>query len=187
MHMKPDEKGAVLIELGSLQDVPLEAVVEVAGKLREKASYLPKKLEFSRGGAKEIADLIGEMGSDEAERYMQTLQNENPELYKEVKMYFLTFDDILAVFPDGTLRDLMNSVELDSIAMAVKGVEQEQIDRIINNLPQKKQAMFEPVEGAVAKREVDEARKKIVVQAKQMEKEGAFNLADMLGGGDMVE
>jgi len=186
-HMKPDEKGAVLIELGSLQDVPLEAVVEVAGKLREKASYLPKKLEFSRGGAKEIADLIGEMGSDEAERYMQTLQNEDPELYKEVKMYFLTFDDILAVFPDGTLRDLMNSVELDSIAMAVKGVEQEQIDRIINNLPQKKQAMFEPVEGAVAKREVDEARKKIVVQAKQMEKEGAFNLADMLGGGEMVE
>ena len=29
--------------------------------------------------------------------------------------------------------------------------------------------MFEPVEGAVAKREVDEARKVIVTQAKQME------------------
>ena len=186
-RMKPDQKGAVLIELGSLQDVPLEAVVEVAGKLREKASYLPKSVEFSRGGAKEIADLIGEMGTDEADRYMQTLQNEDPELFKEVKMFFLTFDDILAVFPDGTLRDLMNSVELDAIAMAVKGGEQEQVDRIISNLPQKKQAMFEPVEGAVAKREVDEARKAIVTQAKQMEKDGAFNLADMLGGGDMIE
>ena len=186
-RMKPDQKGAVLIELGSLQDVPLEAVVEVAGKLKEKASYLPKSVAFSRGGAKEIADLIGEMGAEEAERYMQTLQNEDPELFKEVKMFFLTFDDILAVFPDGTLRDLMNSVELDAIAMAVKGVEQEQVDRIVNNLPQKKQAMFEPVEGAVAKREVDEARKVIVTQAKQMEKDGAFNLADMLGGGDMIE
>ena len=127
------------------------------------------------------------MGAEEAERYMQTLQNEDPELFKEVKMFFLTFDDILAVFPDGTLRDLMNSVELDAIAMAVKGVEQEQVDRIVSNLPQKKQAMFEPVEGAVAKREVDEARKVIVTQAKQMEKDGAFNLEDMLGGGDMIE
>ena len=37
-RMKPDKKGAVLIELGSLQEIPLEGVVEVAGKLREKAS-----------------------------------------------------------------------------------------------------------------------------------------------------
>jgi flagellar motor switch protein FliG len=47
--------------------------------------------------------------------------------------------------------------------------------------------MFEPVEGAVAKREVDNARKEIVTMAKQMEKDGAFNLADLVGGGEMVE
>jgi flagellar motor switch protein FliG len=186
-RMKPEEKGKVLIELGSLQDVPLEAIVEVAGKLKEKASYLPKPVEFSRGGAKEIADLIGEMSADEAERYMQTLQNENPELYKDVKALVLTFEDILANFPDGILRDLCNSVELDALAMAMKGIEQETVDRVIGNLPQKKQAMFEPVEGPKPKREVDDARKIIVTAAKAMEKEGAFNLADMMGGGEMIE
>ena len=46
--------------------------------------------------------------------------------------------------------------------------------------------MFEAVEGAVAKRDVDEARKKIVSAAKQMEKDGAFKLEDLLGG-DTVE
>ena len=186
-RMKPDEKGKVLIELGSLQDIPLEAIIEVAGKLKEKASYLPKPVEFSRGGAKEIADLIGEMDADEAERYMQTLQNENSELYKDVKMLVLTFEDILDKFPDGTLRDLMNSVELDALAMAMKGIEQEIIDKVIGNLPQKKQAMFEPVEGPQPKREVDDARKLIVSSAKQMEKDGAFNLADLMGGGEMIE
>ena len=186
-RMKPDEKGKVLIELGSLQDIPLEAIIEVAGKLKEKASYLPKPVEFSRGGAKEIADLIGEMDADEAERYMQTLQNENTELYKDVKMLVLTFEDILDKFPDGTLRDLMNSVELDALAMAMKGIEQEIIDKVIGNLPQKKQAMFEPVEGPKPKREVDDARKLIVSSAKQMEKDGAFNLADLMGGGEMIE
>jgi flagellar motor switch protein FliG len=186
-RMKPDEKGKVLIELGSLQDIPLEAIVEVAGKLKEKASYLPKPVEFSRGGAKEIADLIGEMDADEGEKYMQTLQNENPELYKDVKMLVLTFEDILDKFPDGILRDLCNSVELDALAMAMKGTDQEIVDRVVGNLPQKKQAMYEPVEGPKPKREVDDARKIIVSKAKEMEKEGAFNLADMMGGGEMVE
>ena len=186
-RMKPEEKGKVLIELGSLQDVPLEAIVEVAGKLKEKASYLPKPVEFSRGGAKEIADLIGEMDADEAERYMQTLQNENPELYKDVKILVLTFEDILDNFPDGILRDLCNSVELDALSMAMKGIDQEIVDRVVGNLPQKKQAMFEPVEGPKPKREVDDARKIIVSQAKAMEKEGAFNLADMMGGGEMID
>ena len=186
-RMNPDEKGKTLIELGSLQDIPLEAIVEVAGKLKEKASYLPKPVEFSRGGAKEIADLIGEMDADEGERYMQTLQNENPELYKAVKMLVLTYEDILANFPDGILRDLMNSVELDALAMAMKGIDQETVDKVIGNLPQKKQAMYEPVEGPQPKRDVDEARKTIVTAAKQMEKDGAFNLADMMGGGEMIE
>ena len=186
-RMEPEEKGKTLIELGSLQNIPLEAIVEVAAKLKEKASYLPKPVEFSRGGAKEIADLIGEMDADEGERYMQTLQNENPELYKEVKILVLTFEDILANFPDGILRDLMNSVELDALAMAMKGVEQETVDKVIGNLPQKKQAMYEPVEGPQPKREVDDARKIIVSSAKQMEKDGAFNLADMMGGGEMIE
>ena len=186
-RMKPEKKGKVLIELGSLQEIPLEAIVEVAGKLKEKASYLPKPVEFSRGGAKEIADLIGEMDADEGERYMQTLQNENSELYKDVKMLVLTFEDILDNFPDGILRDLCNSVELDALSMAMKGIDQEIVDRVIGNLPQKKQAMFEPVEGPKPKREVDDARKIIVSSAKEMEKEGVFNLADMMGGGEMVE
>ena len=186
-RMEPEEKGKTLIELGSLQDIPLEAILEVAGKLKEKGSYLPKPVEFSRGGAKEIADLIGEMDAEEGERYMQTLKNENPELYKDVKILVLTFEDIIEKFPDGILRDLMNSVELDALAMAVKGIDQETIDRIIGNLPQKKQAMFEPVEGPQPKREVDDARKAIVTAAKQMEKDGVFNLADMMGGGEMVE
>ena len=102
-------------------------------------------------------------------------------------MLVLTFEDILDNFPDGILRDLCNSVELDALAMAMKGIDQEIVDRVVGNLPQKKQAMFEPVEGPKPKREVDDARKIIVSAAKEMEKEGAFNLADMMGGGEMVE
>ena len=183
----PVLKGEILIELGSLDDIPLEGIIEVAAKLRDKSTFLPRTTEFSRGGGKDIAAIIGEMSSQDEERYLQALQNENPELYKEVKKYHLTFDDIIEKFPDSILRDIMNTVDLTDVAMALKGFGQDVVDRIVDNLPQKKQAMYEPVEGAIAKRDVDTARKKVVGVAREMEKDGQFSVADLTGGGEMVE
>jgi len=71
--------------------------------------------------------------------------------------------------------------------MALKGLPEELVEKVKSNLPAKKQAMYEPVEGPVAKREVDKARKTIVQQARQMEKDGVFHLEDLASGGEMVE
>jgi len=182
------EKGKILIELGSLDNIPLEGIVEVARRLEEKSAFLPRTVDFSRGGGKDIADIIGNMETADEEKYLQAIANEDPDLMKEVKKYHLTFDDIMEKFPDNIMRDLMNAIDLTDVAMALKGIDQEKVDGIISNLPQKKQAMFEPVEGAVPKRDVDGARKKVVVAAKEMEKEGAFSMEDFAeGGSDMVE
>ena len=181
-------KGQVLVELGSLDDIPLEGVIEVGARLKEKSTYLPKTAEFSRGGAKDIADMLGSMSADEQERYMQTLQNENPELQAEVKKYFLTFEDILEKFPENIKRELFVAPDPNDLAIAVKGLDQEVIDGIIDMLPQKKQAMYEPHEGPIAKKEVDDKRKEIFLdKAKEMDKEGTISIIDILGGGEMIE
>jgi len=181
-------KGQVLVELGSLDNIPLEGVIEVGARLKEKSTYLPRTTEFSRGGAKDIADMLGNMSADEQERYMQTLQNENPELQTEVKKYFLTFEDILEKFPENVKRELFVAPDPNDLAIAVKGLDQEVIDGIIDMLPQKKQAMYEPHEGPIAKKEVDNKRKEIFLdKAKEMDKEGTISIIDILGGGEMIE
>ena len=185
--LDPTVKGEVLIELGSLDDIPLEGIIEVGARLKEKSTYLPRTAEFSRGGAKEIADMLGDMSSKEQERYMQTLQNEDPDLYAAVKMFFLTFDDIIEKFPPDVQRTLFVAFDLGKLAYAVKGLDQEVVDGIIETQPAKRQAMFEPIEGPVTKREVDEARKEIVAAAKELEKSGELNIEDILSGGEMVE
>ena len=129
--------------------------------------------------------MLSNMTADEEEKYLQAIANEDPELHKEIKKYHLTFDDIIEKFPSDILRGLLNAVELDQLA--VKGVDQEKVDELVEMLPQKKQAMFEPVEKPLPKREVDTARKVIVGSAKQLEESGEVNLADILGGGEMVE
>ena len=186
-RMKPEEKGRTLIELGNLSDIPLEAVVNVATELKEKSSFLPRTLDFSRGGGKDIADILSTMGQDEEDKFLSAISLENPELAKEVKKYHLTFENIFEFFPDNLIRDIMNSVDLDDIATALKGMSEEDVNRVINNLPKKKQAMYEPKEGAMSKREIERARKKIVEQARIMEKDGAFSLQDLTGSGEMVE
>ncbi len=180
-------KGEIIMEMGNLKEIPLEAVVSVASDLMKKSKLLPKTVAFSRGGGKDIADILGGLTQEEEKLFLENISRENPELAEDIKKYHLTWEIIFEVLPDGTIRDLMNSVELDSIAMALKGMPEDIVERVIGNLPQKKQAMYEPVEGAVSKREVDSARKGIVAAAKKMEQDGAFNLADLVGGGAMVE
>ena len=175
-------KGQVLLNIGNLNDIPLEAVVQIANRLQKKAKQLPKTVAFSRGGGKALADILGSMDTEEGEMFITNLEQENPEMAEEVKRYRITFDTIFEIFPDNLLRDLMNAVDLDAVAMALKGMDQTISDRVVGVLPKKKQAMYEPVEGAVPKREVENARKSIVQSAKQMESDGAFKLEDLLGG-----
>lgn len=187
--LDPALKGQVLIELGSLEDIPLEGIIEVGARLKEKSTYLPRTAEFSRGGAKEIADMLSDMSSNEQERYMQTLQNENPELYADVKTFFLTFDDIIEKFPPDTIRGLLNDVELDDLPIAFKGLDPEKVTELKEMLPGKKQAMYDDDKGAkpMPKRDVDNARKKFVDAAKAQEEKGDINIGDILSGGEMVE
>ena len=187
--LDPALKGQVLIELGSLEDIPLEGIIEVGARLKEKSTYLPRTAEFSRGGAKEIADMLSDMSSNEQERYMQTLQNENPELYADVKTFFLTFDDIIEKFPPDTIRGLLNDVELDDLPIAFKGLDPEKVAELKEMLPGKKQAMYDDDKGAkpMPKRDVDNARKKFVDAAKAQEEKGDINIGDILSGGEMVE
>ena len=186
-RISEEEKGQVLLNIGNLDDVPLEAVVQIANKLQKKSRQLPKTVAFSRGGGKDLADLLGEMEAEDEQMFMSNLEQENPELAESVKKYRITFESIFEIFPDNLLRDLMNAVDLDGIAMALKGMDKSINDKVIGVLPKKKQAMFTPVEGAAAKREVDDARKAIVSAAKQMERDGAFKLEDLLGRGETIE
>ena len=85
-------------------------------------------------------------------------------------------------------RELFVAPDPNDLAIAVKGLDQEVIDGIIDMLPQKKQAMYEPHEGPIAKKEVDDKRKEIFLdKAKEMDKEGTISIIDILGGGEMIE
>ena len=186
--MDPIRKNKIVVQIGNLKDIPLEAVISMARELEEKVSFIPGPKEFTRGGGKSVATILGEMSEDEAKQYMDQLKVDNSELYDEVKKYFLSYEDLM------TLPDSMASVfwmnpdiDLEDMAKALKGFEEEIVNKIIEYLPGKKQAMYTPVDGPLSKREVDSSRAKLLGMLKEKFSSGEWNIEDVLGGGEMIE
>ena len=88
-RFSPDMKHSIIMELGKLNEIPLEGVVSVAKELKNKISFLPSPKEFSRGGPKSIANILNQMTVEDAEQYLEQLSMDDPELYTEVKKHFL--------------------------------------------------------------------------------------------------
>ncbi len=157
-----------MIDLGKIKEVPLEAVLEVAADYREKAKQIPSHAEYQEGGGKAMAGLLGTMDAKEQIQFLDYLSQTDPELAKEVKKHYFIFDNV-SLLPDSLLRDVFNSLDLDDIALALKGQPQELADRVLESLPQKKQAMYEPKEGPVSRKQVEAAQKKVVEYILQMD------------------
>ena len=184
-QLAPDVKNNVIRELGSLKSIPLEMVVNIAKELEKKASFLPAPKEFSRGGGEKIAEILNQMTEDEANSYLTQLMSDDPETYAEVKKYLLTFDDLLSMTEDVAADFWSNpDIDLDSLAKALKGVEQDTTSAILEMLPKKKQAMFTPIEKPMKKKDVMSARKDIVGVATAMTNDGELRIEDILSGAD---
>ena len=180
-----EQRVDALMDLGSGDNMNLDVIASVAGELKEKSRYMPKGSEFERGSGEKLAGMLGRMNLAQADLFLEKLGQEDPELYKEVKRHYLTFDDIFQL-PDGPLRDVLNSIELDDLAMALKGLDESLVEQSLNVLPKKKQAMFEPIEDAVSKREVMDARRKIMGEVRKLQDSGELNVADIVSG-EMIE
>ena len=160
-------------------------VVSVSKELQKKAAFIPESKEFSRGGGKKMADVLNTMGEEEASEYLNQVQSSDPDLYSDIKKYYLTFNDLLDMNEDVASDFWTNpDIDIDVLALALKGTEEEVVNNIIDILPKKKQAMYQPIEKPMPKKEVMSARRKLVVTIQDMINEGAIKIEDIISSSD---
>ena len=170
------------MEIGNLDNIPLEAVVTIANDLKQKVAFLPAPKEFSRGGGQSMAKILSQMDPDEAQQYLDQIQVDDVELYESIKQHYLTFDDILNM-PEHLMKDFWMSPDIDpdTLAKALRSYDEETIKAIIDYLPKRKQAMFTPIEQPIAKKEIRIARSGLVDIARKMIDDGQFSMDDIFG------
>jgi len=181
-------KHEIIMQFADLSDIPLEGVVNIANELKKKISFLPSPKEFSRGGPRSIATLLNQMSIAESEQYLEQIAQDDPELYAEIKKYFLSFEDLLDM-PDHLMSTFWKNPELDidALSKALKGYEQETIDNIVSFLPSRKQKMYTPITTPISKKDIEDAQLSIVQLAKDLAKAGEINLDDILSEQEMID
>jgi len=182
-RLSPAQKNDIILELGNLSDVPLEMVVNVAKDLEKKAAHIPQSKEFSRGGGKRMADILNKMNEEEAAEYLNQVQTNDPDLYSDIKKYYLTFNDLLDMNED-TASDFWTNpdIDIDIFALSVKGVDEEKVKSIVDIMPKKKQAMYQPIEKPMPKKEVMDSRRELVNLAQTIINSGDMKIEDIIGG-----
>jgi len=178
----PLQKNEVIMEIGNLDNIPLEAVVTIANDLKQKVAFLPAPKEFSRGGGESMAKILSQMDADEAQQYLDQIQVDDIELYTSIKQYYLTFEDLLNM-PEHLMKDFwMNpDVDPDSLAKALRSYDEEVINTIVAYLPKRKQAMFTPIDKPISKKEIRASRAQLVSLARKMVSDGQFTMDDIFG------
>ena len=178
----PMQKNEVIMEIGNLDNIPLEAVVTIANDLKQKVAFLPGPKEFSRGGGKSMAKILSQMDADEAQQYLDQIQVDDVELYTAIKQHYLTFEDLLNM-PEHLMKDFwMNpDVDPDNLATALRSYDEEVINTIVAYLPKRKQAMFTPIDKPISKKDIRIARAQLVSLARTMVDEGQFSMDDVFG------
>ena len=83
-----ETKKLVVRAIGSLTEIPLEAVLNVAKDLEKKVAFIPETKEFSRGGGESMAKILGQMSEDDAKLYLEQIEQEDPKLYEDIRKYF---------------------------------------------------------------------------------------------------
>ena len=182
-RLSPAQKNDIILELGNLAEIPLEVVVNVAKDLEKKAAHIPQSKEFSRGGGKRMADILNKMNEEEAAEYLNQVQNNDPDLYSDIKKYYLTFNDLLEMSEESAGDFWTNpDIDIDVFALSVKGVDEEKVQSIVDIMPKKKQAMYQPIEKPMPKKEVMESRRKLVELAQGLISSGDMKIEDIIGG-----
>lgn len=188
-RFKMQLKNSIIMELANLGDIPLEGIVNVAQELKNKIPFLPGPKEFTRGGAKSIADILNQMSTEEAEQYLEQIANEDAELYASVKKYFLSFEDLLEM-PEHIMRVFWRApeIQVDDLAKAIKGFDESVIDNIVTYLPKRKQKMYESYEQPLSKKDADKSRLVFVTLARELNDKGEINLEELMQDeSDMIE
>jgi flagellar motor switch protein FliG len=178
----PIQKNEVIMEIGNLDNIPLEAVVTIAKDLQQKVAFLPAPKKFSRGGGESMAKILSQMDADEAQQYLDQIQGEDPDLYEAIKQHYLTFDDLLDM-PEHLMKDFWMSPDIDPdvLARALRSYDDETVNSVIECLPKRKQAMFTPIDKPIAKKEIRASRSALVTIARKMVADGEFSMDDIFG------
>ncbi len=189
-HLRPEQAAEILDNLpferqieivkrmATLKSVPREFIDEMARTL-ESELIVGNTSEESFVGVDMMAEILNKMSRSTENAILEHLDESNPDLAGEIRNLMFTFDDIFKL-DDKSIRDILQEVNREDLARAIKVVDQEMKEKIFRNMSKRAAEMLkEDIELMPPTRlsEVEMSQKNIIEITKRLDAEGRIQIS----------
>jgi len=187
MSMLPEDFAfEVMLRILEMDNVKKEVLDSVESALRaEFISTITKTHKLNNDEM--MAEIFNNMDRSSEQRYMELLEEREPESAEKIKNLMFTFDDLIKSDPSG-IQSLLRVADKSKLAIALKGANEEMRDLFVKNMSARaSKIMLDEMEamGPVRLRDVDEAQQELILQAKDLIASGEMTISQ--GDGDEEE
>ncbi|QAV32780.1 flagellar motor switch protein FliG [Fervidobacterium changbaicum] len=174
----------VIKRISLLERASPDVVKEVEKLLEKKFAGVATQTLSAVGGLDTAAEIMNNLGRSTEKNIMERLTYEAPELAEEIRRRMFVFEDILKL-DDRSVQLVLREVNMQDLAVALKGASEELKQKIFNNMSKRAQQLLkDEIEfmGPVRVKDVEEAQQKIINIIRRLEEAGEIVIAR--GGGE---
>jgi len=177
-QFSPDKQEDIARRIATLGSVPREFMEDMARTL-ESGMVAERDSGEQIGGAKMLAEILNRMSQANENRILESIEKTNADLAGDIRNLMFTFDDIFKL-DDRSVRMLLEEVDREILACALKIIDSEMREKIFKNMSKRAGDMLrEDIEVMPPKRlsEVEKNQKTIIETARRLEAEEKITIA----------
>ena len=173
-----DIRTEVILRIAKLDLIDPEALQELDQVLEKQLGSTQKSPPTLVDGMNAAVTILNNLESSVEAELLESLKDLDEELTEQIQDLMFVFENLLAVDDRGMQR-LIREISVDSLAIALKGVDGTLADQFYNNMSTRAAEMLKEdleVKGPVKLSEVEAAQKEILNVATQLADDGEISL-----------
>jgi len=174
----------VIKRISLLERASPDVVKEVEKLLEKKFAGVATQTMSAVDGLETAAEIMNSLDRSTEKTIMERLTYESPELAEEIRRRMFVFEDILKI-DDRAVQLVLREVNMQDLAVALKGASEELKQKILNNMSKRAQQLLKDemeFMGPVRVKDVEEAQQKIINIIRRLEEAGEIVISR--GGGE---
>lgn len=139
----PDEQSDIAFKMATANSIPPEFLNEVANEIGNKLRIFDDKDggHTGAGGQDKMAEILKHMDPSKSKGLLDALAQKDSSMSERIKGKMFLFEDIAKAEPDSLKRSLM-SIEIETLALALKGASEEIVKAALGGLTDNRRKML---------------------------------------------
>jgi flagellar motor switch protein FliG len=178
----------VLLRIATMDKTSPEVIQQIESILESRLSSMFTQEVSLSGGVKAVAEIMNRLDRSTERSLLSTLQERDAELADNIRRLMFTFEDVIHVDDRGVQR-VLKEIDQRDLALSLKAASPDVSEKIFRNMSERAGALLKEeigYLGPVRLRDVEEAQRRIVDTARQLEDAGEIIIQGGGGQDDVV-